>query len=517
MRVSTVTTAATALISSWPLAPLYHRAESTIFSVSANSIPVGVVNNANNYHHTQFNMGFGQAFIEVEILPPALPIPEDITIRISPEKLNIKPTVNRTSNIISFTIPQDAYYIVKLGTLPELVIIADPLQNAPTGNYLDVLDFGANPNTTDATGTTNAFQTALNLSGQTGRVVVAPPGVYLVKNLLLPSNSKLYLAPGSVLRFTGKHEDYKIHWFKTSQNRDLTWWISTAFDSENISIWGRGIIDGNGYESFNNGKIGNNLLVPISTKNFYLEGITFRNSAAWCVTAIATENLLFKNVKVLNRLDMGENDGYDIMHSTNATILHSLAISLDDPYSTKTWRMGTNIAVSWPPDAAREQHHVLIQDAMSWTRCFGLKVGQGVNNIQNDIVFRDATVYSASIGIGINHRWGTSNATNIRFENIQIEATPLMLENRSSWEALFTEGADDLGAGTVDGVVIKDITVRRPGRTVGQLSGLNKDRLIKNVLFQNVRMPGSLRGGRTLRELNVTDVRFATGVEVRER
>ena len=147
---------------------------------------------------SRFNMGFGQAFIEVEILAPALPIPEDITIRISPERLNITPSVNYDTNIISFTIPRDSYYIVKFGALPELVIIADPLQNAPTGNNLDVLDYGANPNTTDATGTTHAFQTALNDSGKTGRVVVAPPGVYLVKNLVLPSNSQLYLSPGSV-------------------------------------------------------------------------------------------------------------------------------------------------------------------------------------------------------------------------------------------------------------------------------------------------------------------------------
>lgn len=514
-----VTNAATAPIKSWPLGHMYQGATSKHYSVTVNGKQIHMINNANSYHHGHFGMGFGQAFVKVQLLEPVLPLPADATIRVSPEKHGIKADVN--NNIVSFTLPHDGYYIIKIGTLKEIVLLADPPEiNVPdleSNDVHNVLALGASPNVTDAAGTTKAFQSALDKSGKDGKPVVVPPGVYFVKNLVLPSNSQLYLAPAAILRFTGKAADYKVHWFKTSQNRNITWWISTAFKSKNIRIWGRGILDGNGWEASTSGKIGNNILVPISTTDFYVEGITFRNGAGWTVTPIATENVHMENVKVLNRLDMGENDGFDVMHSNNVTITHSIAIALDDPYSTKCWRMGTNIATSWPADAARDQTDVTINDALSWTRCFGLKVGQGVDKNQSNIRFLNSTIYSASIGIGVNHKWGTSNAYNILFENIDIEATPLMLENRSSWEAMFTEGADKLGAGTVRGVTIRNVKVRRPGRTTAQLSGLNSERLIEQVTFENIWMPGMDRAATSLKELNITDVRFAKDIFVNGR
>ncbi|KXN84607.1 hypothetical protein AN958_12288 [Leucoagaricus sp. SymC.cos] len=100
----------------------------------------------------------------------------------------------------------------------------------------------------DASGnsvTTAAFTDAINAGGARGQgsVIYVPAGTYPIGNLILPSSTSLYLATGSVLRFTGHSTDYRTDWYKPSQNRNGTKWIRTAFDPHSIKIYGRGFID----------------------------------------------------------------------------------------------------------------------------------------------------------------------------------------------------------------------------------------------------------------------------------
>ncbi|KAI5804301.1 pectin lyase fold/virulence factor [Geopyxis carbonaria] len=512
----------------YPIGSIYQPYTSDLFEVRANGQEIPIVNNK-NYVHGHFGMGPGFATIEVTLIDNNTIDASDI--RLSPAKLRMVPTVSEDGTSFTFKLPKDAYLIVAVGE-EEIVLVADPLERSPpaakgTGIYNILTDYNAD-NTGSAT-TTTALQRAINdasgnftsLQGAgfpgSRAIVHVPAGVYLVRNVILRSNVNVYLAPGAVLRFTGNYADYTIHWRKNSQQRDITWWIRTAFNSTNIAVTGRGWVDGNGQYAHDVGRIGNNLLVPIWTTNFFVDGIVFRNSAAWAVTPIHTHGLHMQNVKVLNRLDMGENDGFDIMHSVNATIRHSLAISLDDPYSTKCWAESglDDISRSWPPGTAIPQSGVLIDDALSWTRCFGFKVGQGVVHNQSNIAFTNSVVYQASVGIGINHRWGTGTVRNVLFRDIDIEDTSLMLENRSSWQALFSQGADGLGGGTVDGVTIADVRVRRPGRSACQLSGMAEDKPIRNVLFRNILMPNRTAPARSLAEINVTAPWYVENVVVR--
>lgn len=390
-----------------------------------------------------------------------------------------------------------------------------------------VVDYGA-----DRTGNywaTVPIQSAINAAskawGELSRnnkytwdqaLVVIPSGIYLVGNLEIKSNVAVYLAPGAVLRFSGRRKDYTPHYFKTSQGRNVTWWIKTAFDSRNIRFFGRGIVDGNGWEATMGpgDSIGNNLLVAISTTDFRCEGITFRNSGAWSVAVIGARGAVFRNIKFLNRLDMGENDGIDIMHSNDVSVVRSIAISLDDAYSTKTWEMRTRIARSWPDGIDGPNSDIVFDDALAWTRCFGFKVGQGVMRAQRNITFRNSVIYDASIGIGINHKWGRASVENIRFEDIEIERISMMLENRSSWQAVFISNGDRLGGGMINDVTFKNIKVFSQGRTASQLSGMSSSAYVRRIEFSNIVMPGSAVPATNLEELKIEDVWWVKGIKV---
>lgn len=397
---------------------------STVWKVSVDGKNVPVTSNT-NYSYARFAMS-GHVNVTIDSLVTSTVD----TIRISPKKLGIKPWASGSR--VSFTLKDDAYLIVKINSLLEIVIIADALEwKAPrltdTGVH-NVLDAPYQADATGATLTTASFQDAIDNAtaqfsslagtGASHSIVYVPNGVYTVGNLYLKSNVALYLESSAVLRFSGKHSDYRIDYHKDSQNRDVTWWISTAFNSTNTKIFGRGILDGNGFNSTttSNPQIGNNILVPIATTGFVADGITALDSGAWSITPIRSKDVTFTNFKFLNRLDMGENDCIDVMESTNVKVSHAIGISLDDPFSTKSWtatNISADIAQNWPGKPQILQD-VVVDDTVAWTRTFGYKIGQGVYQPHTDVKFSNGVVYDCSIGLGIDHRVSYISLTEMR-------------------------------------------------------------------------------------------------------
>lgn len=403
-------------IVTYPLPSIYKN--STHFQVRANKIDIPVVA-YEQYDYAHFSMDDKPAMIWIK-LPKGKEVKD---VRISPRKLGIVPM--KKGDTLHFRLPKNNYLIVKIEGHKELVIAADPLeQNKPSDKGDSIYNIKDDKYKADSEGknlTTEAFQKAIDDASKAwdeakakdpkkdpkqGTVYV-PKGVYTVGNLVLKSNTALYLEGGAVLRFSGKPENYTKHWFKKSQNRDVTWWIRTEFNSTNIKVHGRGTLDGNGHYSSTVGKINMNILVPIATKNFEAEGIIIRESASWSVLPMRSSDLKFHHLKLLNRLDMSENDGIDPMESQRVTISNTIGISLDDPFSTKTYtKIFPKFNDKLPSPMPLE--NVTFDNVLSWTRCFGLKVGQGVFTNQSNVTFKNSVVYDAAIGIGINHKVSNS-------------------------------------------------------------------------------------------------------------
>jgi hypothetical protein len=485
----------------YPVPSIYPASTDYRLAVNGESVPV---THYSGYDIAQFAMSAGSAEIAVTKV-------NKTTIgaySISPKKLNLVGTVSGPT--LTFTVPNDEYLIVKLDGRPNLVIAIDPAEtNRPASTGDGVFDVTAAPYSAQpgAEYATTAFQTALDdasawgtANGAKGTVYV-PAGVWTVGNLFLGSDLALYLEPGAVLRYTGERAHYTAHGHKKSQNRDTTWFLSTRFSSKNVSIYGRGVVDGNGMASLKPSNLGVNLLVPVYTEGFSVDGITFRESSSWAIMPQRSANMTFTNLKIFNRFDMGENDGIDVMESTNVRVTHAIGIALDDPFSTKTWDDVTDLFGTLP-GAARPLDDVVFDDLVSWTFCYAVKVGQGVVQPQSNVTFRHVVVYDAAVAIGVHHKYGTAPIRSVTFDDVDVERLSFSNDGNRTWLALFM--AAGAGAGPIDQVTVSNVLVRNAGTSPARING-QPDIPITGVTLSHIVMPGATEGATTLADMKITN------------
>jgi hypothetical protein len=495
--------AAAGTVGVYPVPSIYPASTDYGLTVNGTSVPV---TKYSGYDIAQFALGTGTATMAVTKVNNT----SIGSYSISPQKLGIAGSVSGPT--LTFTVQNDEYLIVKLDGRPNLVIAADPGEyNRPATGGTGIFNvqsapYSAQPNT--GAYTTTAFQTALDDAAAWGSahgtqgIVYVPAGVWTLGNLYLRSNLALYLDRGAVLRYTGDAAHYVVNGHKTSQGRDLTWFISTRYSSTNIKIYGRGIIDGNGQAALAPSNLGVNLLAPVYTSGFTVDGITFRESSSWAVIPVRSSDMTFRNIKMFNRFDMGENDGIDVIESTGVTVSHAIGIGLDDPFSTKTWPDVADIYRS-VPGTARPLENVTFDDLVSWTYCYGVKVGQGVVQPQNKVTFQHVVVYDAAVGIGVHHKYGAASATNIKFDDIDIERLSFSNDGNRTWLAMMTGSTQ--GIGPVTGVTVSNVRVRNAGTTAARINGL-PGAPITGVALSNIVMPGSTAAATTLSQVNLTNL-----------
>lgn len=494
--------AAAGTVGAYPVPSIYPASTDYRLTVNGTSVPV---TKYSGYDIAQFALGTGTATMAVTKVNNT----NIGSYSISPQKLGIAGSVSGPT--LTFTV-NDEYLIVKLDGRPNLVIAADPGEyNRPATSGTGIFNvqsapYSAQPNT--GAYTTTAFQTALDDAAAWGSahgtqgIVYVPAGVWTLGNLYLRSNLALYLDRGAVLRYTGDAAHYVVNGHKTSQGRDLTWFISTRYSSTNIKIYGRGIIDGNGQAALAPSNLGVNLLAPVYTSGFTVDGITFRESSSWAVIPVRSSDMTFRNIKMFNRFDMGENDGIDVIESTGVTVSHAIGIGLDDPFSTKTWPDVADIYKS-VPGTARPLDNVTFDDLVSWTYCYGVKVGQGVVQPQSKVTFQHVVVYDAAVGIGVHHKYGAASATNIKFDDIDIERLSFSNDGNRTWLAMMTGSTQ--GIGPVAGVTVSNVRVRNAGTTAARINGL-PGAPITGVALSNIVMPGSTAAATTLSQVNLTNL-----------
>jgi Glycosyl hydrolases family 28 len=245
---------------------------------------------------------------------------------------------------------------------------------------------------------TSSINTAIEqLAKRGGGVVLVPAGLWLTGPLVLKSNINLHLSTGATLLFTTDFNQYplvKANWEGLPQMRNQS--PISATNAVNIAITGKGIIDGNGdawrmvkkdklnetqwkklvasggllsedkktwypsEKSLKGSKLTNpglispekddvfynsikdflrpNLLLLTSCKNILLEGVTFQNSAAWCLHPLLCEQLTVRNIFVKNPWYAQNGDGIDVESCKNVLIENSVFDVGDDALCMKSGR-----------------------------------------------------------------------------------------------------------------------------------------------------------------------------------
>lgn len=525
----------------YPFPVVYQR--SAVFTVTADGIDVPIRNytsgSYDDYDYGGFSLKKGPVTVSITV-------PNRITsYSITPKKLGLEAEVNNKT--LTFTLEKDEYLIIKINNYKELVLTVDPPEtDVPPASGEGIFNVITENYRADNTGnaiSTGSLQkaiddaTAWGVANASQGVVYVPAGVYRVGTVALKSNVSLYLEGGAVLYCTGRAEDYIKRGNKDSIGMPVTQMIyvynNRIYDpyedefkdpanyvtSQNIKIYGRGSVDARGREMEKQGFL-MQTLVAYNCKNFTSDGISYIDTNIWSIIPGCSEDMVFSNLKVLNVLGLHENDAIDVDNCKNVLVSNAIGVALDDPFSTKTYSGGTEMFRSMI-DIGSGCENVIFEDCLSWTICFGYKVGQGAGYDHINIVFRDSVVYDCSAGIGINHKYGGGTIDGVTFDNIEIENCTWTNGNFKAWMNIETvSGSSRVGVDPIANVVISNIRIHKDGKGKSFITGYSGSQYpegtVNGIYFSNIYMPGSDRPAQSLAEMNIDPVTGAKNVYIAE-
>ncbi|HWR37437.1 MAG TPA: glycoside hydrolase family 28 protein [Clostridia bacterium] len=207
-----------------------------------------------------------------------------------------------------------------------------------TPNYIfNVVDYGAVPD--GKTLSTKAIQNAVDDCGKAGGgKVLVTPGVFLSGPIFLRSNVEFEILAGATILASPNFDDYPtIQGRWEGNDRTIFASLFTGLDLENISITGRGTIDGQGPIWWEANRKTNQLRKQAGIterepenppgsplkwprprminlyrcKNILVSGITVRQSPSWNVHPVLCENINIDGITILNPNRAPNTDGID--------------------------------------------------------------------------------------------------------------------------------------------------------------------------------------------------------------
>lgn len=279
----------------------------------------------------------------------------------------------------------------------------------------NVFDYGAVGD--GKTKDTSAIQKAIDSCAAKGGGIVKLSGnkKYLSAPLLLRSNITLEIANGSTLLASQDHADFSE---KIEFNQPGRQPFISANEAINIVITGGGVIDGQG-ESWWSHREENytrpRLIVFNRCKHVLMENITVQNSAMWQIVPYYSDDLTFKNMKVLAPEGASHNtDGIDPFSSSHITIDHVLIDTGDDNIAIKSGQPG-----SAGPDAP--SHDIVIRDCQL-LHGHGLSIGSEISGGVQNVLAERITFKGTGSGIRIkSNRDRGNDIGNFTYRNLTME------------------------------------------------------------------------------------------------
>ena len=342
---------------------------------------------------------------------------------------------------------------------------------------MNILKFGAVAD--GQTLNTKAINAAIDAcSKKGGGVVVIPAGLWFTGPIELKSNVNLHLKKGALLQFTKDFDQYQLvegNWEGLPQMRNQS--PVSATNATNIAVTGYGIIDGGGeawrqvrkdkltetqwkkwvasggvvsedgkswYPSEqwlkaskmkNAGEITGdktpefyksikdflrpNLVVFTKCKKILLEGVTFQNSAAWCLHPLMSEDLTVRNVTVLNPWFAQNGDGIDVESCKNVLIENSKFDVGDDGLCMKSGRDEAGRKRGMPTE------NVIIRDCQVYHAHGGFVIGSEMSGGARNMWISNCTFIGTDIGLRFKTTRGRGGIVeNIFIDNIQMMDIP---------------------------------------------------------------------------------------------
>lgn len=436
-------------------------------------------------------------------------------------------TVSVTDETITGLAP-DTEYLVQIKVWYEGNEYATkkvPVKTKKAGKQYNILDFGAVSGKGHVN--TEAIQRAIDTCEKDG-IVYVPPGVFYTGALFLHSHMTLELAEGAKLTGTGKVEDfspfyysYEGRWEKCYASllnvRTLPQYQSEhtpQYDFavyEDISVIGKGVIDGNGEALFQEelkeqGKISRGRTICIrNTTGLYFYGITVKNSPAWCLHPIYCKNMTINQIKLYNKFDEEgkpyshfNGDGIDPDSCQDVYICHSYIQSQDDSIALKSGREPLGQRLSIPTKNVR-----ITNCELSYG--FGIVAGSEMSGSVMHVLIQDICMDETYSAVSLKTRRGRGGKiSDIVYENLVLKIEKAFYPD-DKWfrgaiciDQFYGDEMPDFdtgyeqgdGTSSIEDVKIENVTIDMTKRYGIYMCGLPENH-IRNIVLKNI----SIRGG----------------------
>lgn len=406
------------------------------------------------------------------------------SIHVSPKRLNINTVVNNKTAM--FILSARGYYVVNINESKKLFIFIDEPE-VEDSNSINILSFGVD--NTGNSNVTDQVQTIINAVAGSGQTLVFPEGLYMVNLLQIPSNVRIHLKKGALLKVPDN---------KNVRVGTLSPCLILIKDAENIKITGRGILDGNGtaHVAYFGRPAGNNrVLLIVNSQNIDIAGIIMQDAAGWNTHIVSSQFVNFENVKVLSNVSLQTTDGINPDCSQDITIKNGFGYNGDDNIAVKS----SSIVKDNPIE---NSENILIKGNVFLTKKSSLKVGTETlsENIRN-IVFEENDVIEADRAMSLYSHDGAVFENIIFLKNHVETCFPGIRQCWIDFEIKPREaGVSKLG--DMRNILIKECVFYNYWSNGCRIRGYNINHRIQ-VTFENNRMNGNLLN--SMEDMNITN------------
>lgn len=482
----------------YPVAACYTVKDEITVTVNGHRVPL--IENTVDYDYCSFAIS-GKAEISITV-------PDTIHYcYVSPLAKEYSQTIS--GNTVTFTMEKPEFLIVEIDKYKKIVIAADEPETdvpQPNGENVYCVAFPENGGA-DPSGKISAQASIQGTIDRAyaagGGIVYIPDGVFTITQLTLRSNVHLYLAPGAVLRITDDWSSLPVNYVRSPAHIAPPGGLKGTFllktdssvQNENIRIYGRGTIDGNGVALLSDGRL-STPLHPAHVNDLVLEGIIIRDGGHWSTMITCCNNVTIRGTKHLNDCsELTENDAIDIICSQNVTLTDLITISEDDTISVKAYTTEAFASNERWMDAkqAQDNENILVENTIVWSACGAYKIGWGIGMNTRDVTFRDCYIYSCMTAIDVSCLHGLGGAYNITFENVDVERFfPRVYKDAKYGTQFFMIRGDNPDGDGVHNVTLRNVNVRGAYSSSNKLYGKSETAVVDGVLFDHVSFRGKL-------------------------